>query len=135
MPGVAVVVGNREVVSRINRLPADAGRALAAAGPDIARFGQSEVRRHASGGRPGPDVITGAFLDSIIGESTARGQQTLVIIGSNAPQAARLEFGFFGYDSLGRFYQQPPYPSFGPAVPAIADYAANAVITQLRRML
>ncbi|MEV0446303.1 hypothetical protein AB0I46_46175, partial [Streptomyces spectabilis] len=37
-------------------------------------------------------------------------------VGTNAPQGRRLEFGFVGVDSLGRHYNQPPFPHLGPAV-------------------
>lgn len=38
------------------------------------------------------------------------------IVGTNAPQGRRLEFGFVGADALGRVYNQPPFPHVGPAV-------------------
>ncbi len=37
-------------------------------------------------------------------------------IGTDEPQAGRLEAGFVGTDRLGRHYRQRPYPHFGPAL-------------------
>lgn len=37
-------------------------------------------------------------------------------VGTNRPQARRLEYGFSGVDSLGRRYHQPPYPHARPAL-------------------
>ena len=69
------------------------------------------VIRHASG-RPGPNIVTGEYVQSFY---TYRPDRHTVMLGSTAPQAARLEFGFFGQDSLGRVYQQPAFPHIYPA--------------------
>lgn len=64
-------------------------------------------------GRPGPNIITGAFYRSIHVIGTwAMG----FAFGSDEPQAERLEYGFIGRDSMGREYNQPPYPSMRPAL-------------------
>lgn len=100
-------------------------RNLAAAGA-FARQGQYEladefgarvasaVRGRASG-RPGPRIITGHYISTIdyLVQATANGAEAVVY--STAPQARRLELGFYGRDSLGRNYNQPPYPHFRPA--------------------
>lgn len=67
---------------------------------------------HLEGTGPGPNVATGDYrrswaLKSSPGEA---------FVFTNAPQAARLEFGFTGPDSLGRVYNQPPYPHVRPAI-------------------
>jgi Bacteriophage HK97-gp10, putative tail-component len=70
------------------------------------------IKKNASG-RPGPEVITGKYRDSIkIKKVTADG----MAFGSNHPAAARLEYGFVGRDSLGREVVAPPYPHFRPAI-------------------
>jgi hypothetical protein len=95
------------------------GTVNAFVGLQTARFTQllrTRVRARASG-RPGPRRQTGDYRRSI-------GAQTAQIapgvwqgtVGTNAPQGRRLEYGFVGQDSLGRTYNQPPYPHFGPAV-------------------
>lgn len=73
----------------------------------------NRVKMNASG-RPGPNVITSTYRRSIHLEPAKSGDS--VVIGTNAPQGARLEFGFSGTDSLGRVYDQPAYPHFRPAM-------------------
>lgn len=81
---------------------------------------QSMVKRNASlprSGPPGPRLQTGDYVRSMylhVGVLVAE-------VGTNKPQARRLEFGFTGMDALGRNYDQPPYPHFGPAIAAIEE--------------
>ena len=72
---------------------------------------QTRVMRNASG-RPGPNTPTGDYRRSITTQRIPDG----VAVGTNSVQGRRLEFGFTGADSLGRVYDQPPYPHFGPAL-------------------
>ncbi len=77
------------------------------------------VQKNASGS-PGPEVITGQYRSSIrILESSDDGNNSAVLVGTDAPQAYRLEFGFTGQDSLGRYYQQPAFPHWRPALAEI----------------
>lgn len=71
---------------------------------------ETRIKAHASG-RPGPRVITGNYRRSWT--TTHHGSASTV--GTNAPQARRLEWGFYGPDRLGRVYNQRPYPHVGPA--------------------
>ena len=85
---------------------------------------QTAVRRNASTGYhrpgqphipgtgPGPNVATGDYRRSIRAVATGDGW----VVSTNSPQAARLEFGFVGRDALGRYFHQPAYPHWGPAV-------------------
>ena len=76
---------------------------------------QTKVKANASG-RPGPRAPTGDYRRSIalsLGVSRGGVEAT---VGTNRPQARRLEFGFKGTDAAGRSYNQPAYPHFGPAV-------------------
>lgn len=87
---------------------------------------ETYVKANASG-RPGPRRVTGDYLRTI---STTFGRWNgfpATIVGTNAPQARRLELGFVGVDRLGRHYDQPPYPHFGPAANRIAEPFANAM--------
>lgn len=72
---------------------------------------QTRIMAHASG-RPGPNVITGDYRRSW--NTTHLGMAS--VVGTNKPQARRLEYGFYGPDRLGRVYHQPPFPHVGPAV-------------------
>lgn len=74
-----------------------------------------QVQQRASR-RPGPRVITGQYRASWDSEVHRVGPVITGEVGSAAPQARRLEFGFVGVDSLGRHYSQRPYPHLGPAV-------------------
>lgn len=94
---------------------------------------QASVRRRASlprTGPPGPRLQTGAYVKSINRRTTRLAHTSIVEVGSNAPQARRLEHGFSGVDSLGRHYDQPPYPHYAPALAEIrpAFEAAIAAI-------
>lgn len=81
-------------------------------------LGNARIKGGASG-RPGPDVITGAYRNSWMDVTERIPYGAMCTIGTNAPQGRRLEFGFSGTDSLGRTYNQPPFPHVGPAVPFI----------------
>lgn len=74
------------------------------------------IRANASG-RPGPNVITGAYRQSWRIETFAVPNGGGAEVGTDKPQGRRLEFGFFDMtDSLGRHYFQPPFPHAEPAV-------------------
>lgn len=74
----------------------------------------TQIKANASG-RPGPNAPTGDYRRSW----TRRKVRNGFSVGTNRPQARRLEYGFVGRDSLGRMYNQPPYPHVGPAVDLI----------------
>ncbi|WP_432008836.1 HK97 gp10 family phage protein [Streptomyces bacillaris] len=92
------------------------------------------VQRNASG-RPGPRVITGRYRASWRSEVFRDGRTVVGVVGTGAPQARRLEFGFVGVDSLGRRYNQPPFPHVGPAVEAIGPVLVREFGDALRRSL
>lgn len=120
------VLGGTSALAALARIPGQVDQAVAAGMKVGIVQGQSIVRGKASG-RPGPRVITGNFRRSITGDTSAgagiiRGQ-----IGSNAPQAARLEFGFVGRDVLGRNYNQPPFPYLQPSVPEVQAAVSQAI--------
>jgi hypothetical protein len=55
----------------------------------------------------------------------------LSVVRSNSPQGWRLEAGFVGRDVLGRFYNQPPYPHWSPAL----DYVEPRLVAALERVV
>lgn len=70
-----------------------------------------------SPGEP-PRKRTGDYqrsLEAVVGPSRS-GKSITGRVGSNAPQARRLELGFVGIDSLGRNYNQAPRPHLRPAL-------------------
>lgn len=85
----------------------------------VRHYGQllrTRIMANASG-RPGPNAPTGTYRRSWTLEVTQVGPATFQAeVGTNQPQGRRLEFGFHGADSLGRVYNQPPYPHVQPAL-------------------
>lgn len=79
-------------------------------------------RPHIPGTGPGPNVATGDYVRSIALNVTKSGGVHVATVSTNLPQARRLEYGYRGTDSLGRTYNQPPYPHWRPAL-----MLANAV--------
>lgn len=90
----------------------------------------TKIQGRASG-RPGPRIITGNYRRSWTGHPVQVAGGPGYIAGSSAPQGPRLEHGFSGTDSLGRHYNQPPFPHVKPAADEIervfiADIAKEA---------
>ncbi|WP_274558056.1 HK97 gp10 family phage protein [Streptomyces spiramyceticus] len=79
---------------------------------------ETRIKAKASG-RPGPNAPTGDYRRSWTHELSTDGVTVTATVGTNKPQARRLEYGFVGADSLGRIYNQPPFPHVGPAVEEI----------------
>ncbi len=87
---------------------------------------ETAIKANASG-RPGPEAPTGDYRRSWTNEVQATAAGVEAIIGTNKPQARRLEFGFVGPDILGRIFHQPPYPHVGPALERIAPLFVAAL--------
>ncbi|WP_329317992.1 HK97 gp10 family phage protein [Streptomyces sp. NBC_01262] len=79
---------------------------------------ETRIKANASG-RPGPNAPTGDYRRSWTHEVSSDGVNVTAVVGTNKPQAQRLEYGFTGADSLGRVFNQPPYPHVGPALEEI----------------
>lgn len=84
------------------------------------------VRARASG-RPGPNIITKRYWNSIGMRLLTQGDSSQALIGTDSPQGKRLELGFTGEDSLGRRYSQPPFPHFEVDLDAVADALQNEI--------
>lgn len=91
----------------------------------------TRIKAKASG-RPGPNAPTGDYRRSWTHQFSERGGVATSVNGTNAPQGRRLEFGFTGADSLGRVYDQPPYPHVGPARDEIEPELVAAINARLR---
>lgn len=108
------------------RLEQAAGRV----GPETDRTVQQQARllraliMENASGRPGSNVISGDYRGSWKREPFPVPDGGGADVGTNEPQGRRLEFGFMNmYDSLGRFYRQPPFPHVEPAVNELStDY-------------
>lgn len=91
---------------------------------------RTAVRANASG-RPGPRAITGRYRRSINLQMQVKGGDVEASVGTNAPQGPRLELGFVGRDSLNRYYNQPPFPHFGPAIDKYEKPYADAIASKV----
>lgn len=80
-------------------------------------------RPHIPGTGPGPNVATGDYRRSATSTNHEAPGLAISDVSTAAVQAARLEFGFVGRDSDGRYFQQRPYPHFEPATPQIEAFA------------
>ncbi|GAA1353555.1 HK97 gp10 family phage protein [Streptomyces beijiangensis] len=87
---------------------------------------ETRIKAHASG-RPGPNAPTGDYRRSWTHSVQTSGDAVVGIVGTNKPQGRRLEYGFVGQDSLGRTYNQRPYPHVGPAVEEIRPLFLNGM--------
>lgn len=86
---------------------------------DIARDAVVKIRGH-MGGRPGPNRISGNLQESLRVQQVSAMGFAVYPDGGNAPYARRIELGFVGADSLGRYFNQPPYPYFFPGIREMA---------------
>lgn len=84
---------------------------------------RDEVVKNASG-RPGPEIVTGEYVNSI---TVRKEKNDDYVVSTDAPQADRLEHGFVGVDSLGRTYNQPPFPHWQPALDVIEPQMLEAI--------
>ena len=120
-----------QLADRLERASKDVGPAIRRAVRHTGELGRARIRGNASG-RPGPNVITGAYRNSWQAETRPLPHGAMCTIGTEAPQGRRLEFGFMGMtDSLGRLYHQPPFPHVGPAI----DYIGATLLMEMRHAL
>lgn len=123
---IGVVSGDERFIQEVRTAAAGAGFMAARKVQHFAALLKTKVKAHASG-RPGPNAPTGDYRRSITHEYGYDLGVYYAEVGTNAPQGRRLEFGFNGQDSLGRSYNQPPYPHFGPAVDEIEPLFLDAL--------
>ncbi|KIF66290.1 hypothetical protein HY68_36935 [Streptomyces sp. AcH 505] len=107
-----------EVATRLDQAADALPSAIRGRVQHAGELGRGMIRANASG-RPGPNVITGHYRASWQTQTRSLPNGAECTIGTDAPQGRRLEFGFTGVDSIGRYYDQPPFPHVGTAIPAI----------------
>lgn len=89
-----------------------------------------------------PDFAQGPAVDGAdfgdIGGATRGRDHAEVLVGTDVPYGARIEYGFVGQDALGRTYNQPAQPYLRPAYDetrdAVVQEVGDAVKDQLRRV-
>lgn len=125
----------------LDDLAARLGQAADRVGPETNRTVQQQGRllraliMENASGRPGPNVISGDYRGSWEPEPFPVPDGGGVTIGTRKPQGRRLEFGFMHrYDSLGRYYRQPPFPHVEPAVNELSPEYADAFRAALDRI-
>lgn len=115
IPRISITSDAPIAAAALGTLSAAIGAGVAAATFVEGAALQGRVKARAAG-RPGPRMRTGDYNRSIgLAVGTPDGNPT-AWVGTNAPQGRRLEYGFVGVDALGRHFDQPPYPHFGPAL-------------------
>ncbi|MCX4749233.1 hypothetical protein OG455_27635 [Kitasatospora sp. NBC_01287] len=124
---MATVSSNAAVLA--GRLEAQAGTLLPAATAVVTHHAMllETAIKAAASGRPGPNAPTGDYRRSWTTEVRVTAAGVEAVVGTNKPQAARLEYGFSGADSLGRIYHQPPLPHVGPSVDRLTPAFVAAV--------
>lgn len=94
------------------------------------------VLRRKAQSAPGPQRRTGAYVAGLgvdyVGSNATNARFRLT---SSSPQTNRLELGFTGFDSLGRYYDQPPFPHFGPTLDEIEPLLTAALVLNAERVL
>lgn len=100
----------------------------------VGELARAQIRGHASG-RPGPNVITGDYRNSWQVENRRLPYGAQCTIGTDRPQGRRLEFGFVGADSLGRVYNQPPFPHVQPSLSLITSTLRSAMRSAAEEIL
>jgi hypothetical protein len=89
---------------------------------------KQELYRRASG-RPGPRVREDVYRNRFVVDFVGTNQwQARMRAYNTEPYSDRLEWGFTGFDSLGRYYDQPPFPHFRPAIDAIMPKYEAAIM-------
>ncbi|MEZ7005671.1 HK97 gp10 family phage protein [Streptomyces sp. AD55] len=116
-----------ELADRLDHAAMKIGPAIQKAVKHTGEMGIARIRGNASG-RPGPNVITGAYRNSWRSQTRRLPYGAVCTIGTDLPYGRRLEFGFVGTDSLGRKYNQPPFPHVQPALP----YITQTLTAQMR---
>lgn len=110
----AKAIGAKSVADGFSVMSATADARTAAVVRKWGLLLKTKVMGRASG-RPGPRVVTGDYRRSITVDFGKQSGAHTAVVGTNKPQGRRLEYGFVGTDSLGRTYNQPPFPHFNPA--------------------
>ena len=127
-PGVHVI-GTEDLAAKFRALADDIkGPALEAATRAAALPVLNQVRITVPEGGRTP-YKTGTYRRSFAMETAEKtAERCTVVVGTDAPQARRLEYGFVGPDKLGRVYNQAARPHIRPAL----DENRGAAVAEFR---
>lgn len=112
------VIGGLAAVAQLERLRNVDGAMIAV--QRSAERGRSMAVNNASGA-PGPNVRSGDYIRSFTAVVERQPNAIVGYIGTNKPQARRLEIGYTGTDSAGRTYNDKPRPHWGPVHDALPE--------------
>lgn len=126
----ARVTGGDLIASGLSQAAAQSGVTAKAVVRKYGALLQTRIQARASG-RPGPNAPTGDYRRSWNTRYSSGPGVEMASVGTNAPQGRRLEYGFVGADSLGRHYNQQPYPHVGPA----AQQTEPEFVEELRKKI
>lgn len=105
----------RELRKKMNRAPRKVKREINELGKEAQQVMHRKLVQHASG-PPGPSRVSGQYVERFKVTHNRFGSGFVLKASNNSPQAARLEYGFYGTDSRGRNVSQAPRPHFRPAL-------------------
>jgi hypothetical protein len=125
-PSAGAYTNAAQIAVSINRVGVAAAVRATSKTRHFAMLLETRVKANASG-RPGPNAPTGDYRRSWTSDVAHVGGDIVGTVGTNRPQARRLEFGFVGEDRLGRVFNQRPYPHLGPAVSLIGPQYAEGL--------
>ena len=106
-----------EYATKMSRVANKIHGSMLKAVQDYTQSLEGEIKAR-QGKPPAPNVITGDYQGSWSHNATQAGETVEAVVGTNKPQARRLEFGFVGPDRIGRVYHQAPRPHVAPAIEA-----------------
>ena len=126
-PDAGAYTNARQIAAEMTKVAEQMPERVAAVTTHYTMLLETKIKANASG-RPGPRRRTGDYVRSWTSQVTKTpGDGATGIVGTNKPQARRLEYGFVGPDRLGRVYNQPPFPHVGPAVDTIGPQFVTAI--------
>lgn len=126
-----------ELADRLEKAADDLGPALYKGVKHAGALGVGLIKHNASG-RPGPNVRSAVnnYRDSWKSVPSPLPNGGMTTLGTKKPQGRRLEFGFMKMtDSIGRYYEQPPFPHVGPAIDAIGSSLRAAALRAVAEVL
>lgn len=118
------MTGLGAAIGAVNALAGAAVGPVRKAVTEAALWGQGAVAANAP-------KDTGDYARSISHRVTSSASAVDATIGTNRPQGRRLEFGFYGVDSLGRHYNQAPRPHWEPVRQQMPQVLRAAVVKHL----
>lgn len=85
---------------------------------------------------PNVPYRTGALRESgHVGKQESGGHSAEVSVIYDKPYSARIEYGFFGTDSLGRTYHQPAQPYLRPAIASTRRIVKHTITVAVKARL